>query len=61
MRKRRTGLLGSLAAGLALAGFTLAGMPPSPAEASLNGVVISELRTRGPAGGNDEFVELFNT
>lgn len=61
MRKRRTGLLGSLAAGLALAGFTLAGLPPSPAEASLNGVVISELRTRGPAGGNDEFVELFNT
>ena len=29
--------------------------------ASPNGVVISELRTRGPAGGNDEFVELFNT
>ena len=25
------------------------------------GVVISEFRTRGPLGGNDEFVELFNT
>ena len=24
------------------------------------GVVISEFRTRGPVGGNDEFVELFN-
>ena len=24
-------------------------------------VVISEFRTRGPAGGNDEFVELRNT
>ncbi len=33
----------------------------APALASPNGVVISELRTRGPAGGNDEFVELFNT
>ena len=27
---------------------------------STAGVVISEFRTRGPAGGNDEFVELFN-
>ena len=33
----------------------------APALASPNGVVISELRARGPAGGNDEFVELFNT
>lgn len=32
----------------------------APALASPNGVVISELRARGPAGGNDEFVELFN-
>lgn len=32
-----------------------------PVAASSNGVVISELRTRGPAGGNDEFVELFNS
>ncbi len=42
------GLVLSLAALL----FSLA-----PALASPNGVVISELRTRGPAGGNDEFVE----
>jgi predicted extracellular nuclease len=34
---------------------------PAPALASPNGVVISELRPRGPAGGNDEFVEIFNT
>ena len=26
-----------------------------------SGVVISEFRTRGPVGGNDEFVELFNS
>ena len=29
--------------------------------ASPSGVVISEFRFRGPTGGNDEFVELFNT
>ena len=33
----------------------------APAFASPNGVVISEFRFRGPAGGNDEFVELKNT
>lgn len=27
---------------------------------AINHVVISEFRTRGPNGGNDEFVELFN-
>ena len=32
----------------------------APAVASSNGVVISEFRFRGPAGGNDEFVELVN-
>lgn len=31
------------------------------AAAAPSGVVISELRFRGPAGGNDEFVELANT
>jgi predicted extracellular nuclease len=31
------------------------------AYASASGVVISEFRFRGPAGGNDEFVELMNT
>jgi predicted extracellular nuclease len=33
----------------------------SPAAASPNGLVISEFRFRGPAGGNDEFIELLNT
>ncbi|MEW5938704.1 MAG: hypothetical protein AB1750_03510, partial [Chloroflexota bacterium] len=32
---------------------------PMPAPDSLN-IVISEFRTRGPAGTDDEFVELFN-
>src|SRR4051794_12942194 len=45
--------------GLALAVVVLAGA--TPALTSSNGVVISELRFRGPAGGNDEFVELMNT
>src|SRR5918998_266116 len=33
----------------------------APAFASPNGVVISELRFRGPEGANDEFVEIKNT
>jgi predicted extracellular nuclease len=33
----------------------------STAFASPSGVVISEFRVRGPAGGNDEFVEIRNT
>ena len=38
------------------------GLPfASPANASASGVVISEFRFRGPIGGNDEFVELYNT
>src|SRR4051812_49456731 len=45
--------------GLALAVVVLAGA--APALTSSNGVVISEFRFRGPAGGNDEFVELMNT
>ncbi|HZE29139.1 MAG TPA: Ig-like domain-containing protein, partial [Gaiellaceae bacterium] len=32
----------------------------APAFTSSNGVVISEFRFRGPAGGNDEYVELMN-
>ncbi|MDQ3709025.1 MAG: lamin tail domain-containing protein [Actinomycetota bacterium] len=32
-----------------------------PALAAPGGVVISEFRFRGPSGGNDEFVELYNT
>ena len=45
--------------------FLIAGMlltaTAAPASASESGVVVSELRFRGPAGGNDEFVELYNT
>ena len=44
--------------GLALAVVVLAGA--APALTSSNGVVISEFRFRGPAGGNDEYVELMN-
>jgi hypothetical protein len=33
---------------------------PQPVRAISSTVVISEFRTRGPAGGNDEFIELFN-
>src|SRR5436190_9379805 len=32
----------------------------APASAVSTSVVISEFRTRGPQGGNDEFVELYN-
>jgi hypothetical protein len=32
----------------------------STAACALGHVVISELRTRGPGGGNDDFIELFN-
>ena len=46
------------AAGLATAaGFVV----PPLAAAAPSGVVISEARFRGPAGGNDEFIELLNT
>lgn len=32
----------------------------SAVRASSSSVVISEFRTRGPNGGNDEFIELYN-
>lgn len=44
---------------LILAGGVLFGA--MPASASDSGIVVSEFRFRGPAGGNDEFVELYNT
>ena len=44
---------------VALAGFAL-GVGVAPADASASGIVVSEFRTRGPAGGNDEFIELRN-
>lgn len=43
-------------AGAALGPVLLA----SPALASPNGILISEFRTTGPSGGNDEFVEIAN-
>ena len=46
-----------LPAAAVLAALTFA----APAAASPTGIVISEFRFRGPAGGNDEFVELRNT
>ncbi len=49
---------GTLAIAVALAA---AALPSAPAAASPNGVVISEFRFAGPAGGNDEFIELRNT
>jgi len=57
--RARTGTLSLLAAAAAAA--STAALAPSPAvAASPTGVVISELRVGGPAGGNDEFVELLN-
>src|SRR5436309_15827640 len=35
-------------------------LPSTVAEAASSTVVISEFRTRGPLGGNDEFIELYN-
>lgn len=50
---RRRLLVAVLAAGALMA-------LPAAAPAASTTIVISELRTRGPAGGNDEFVELRN-
>ncbi len=55
--RARTGTLSLLAAA---AGLAPALALPATAPASTSGVVISELRVGGPAGGNDEFVELLN-
>ncbi len=46
---------------LTLLCFLLTGVIDIPsARAASNTVVISEFRTRGPLGGNDEFIELYN-
>lgn len=37
--------------------YTLQDYPPT---ATASSIVISEFRTRGPSGGNDEFIELYN-
>ena len=39
---------------------TNTGTPPTPTPSAPNHIVISEFRTLGPAGANDEFVELYN-
>src|SRR5512132_2805917 len=44
---------------LLLAGV-LHGLSAPPARAVSATVVISEFRVRGPNGGNDEFIELYN-
>ncbi|HEU4324641.1 MAG TPA: lamin tail domain-containing protein [Roseiflexaceae bacterium] len=59
-RPARTGR-GPVALALALVAALLAGgLAPAPTLAVSTTIVISEFRTRGPNGGNDEFVELFN-
>lgn len=51
-----------LAASACLAAATLGpALVAGPALASPNGIVISEFRTAGPNGGNDEFVEIANS
>jgi predicted extracellular nuclease len=57
----RAGLIRAVAAVLALAAL-VANLPQTVphARAVSTSVVISEFRPRGPVGGNDEFVELFN-
>lgn len=49
-----------LVLGLVLLLATIGGAVPAVASPTGDGVVISEFRTRGTAGGNDEFVELRN-
>ncbi|CAN5709428.1 hypothetical protein BH20ACT23_BH20ACT23_27230 [soil metagenome] len=53
-------LMVRIGAGLATA-LVAGSLLVAPAAASPNGLVISEFRFRGPAGGNDEFIELLNT
>ena len=50
----------AIASGLVLS-LVILTMSLAPALASPNGIVVSELRFRGPSGANDEFVELRNT
>ena len=45
---------------VALVSVTSISRMPSLSARSVSGVVISEYRFRGPASGNDEFIELFN-
>ena len=50
-------VVSALTLGLAAATAFVA---PAAVRASSGTVVISEFRARGPAGGNDEFVEIYN-
>jgi uncharacterized protein len=54
--RSRIALLGALCACVVLVGGSIADL----AAASAQGVVISEFRVRGPNGGSDEFIELYN-
>ena len=51
---------GRIVAGALCALVVLVGGAAAETAASAQGVVISEFRTRGPLGGNDEFIELYN-
>src|SRR5688572_9222804 len=54
MRRRIAGLL------VVATAATAWGAVPASAQVGSTTVVISEFRARGPAGGNDEFIELRN-
>jgi hypothetical protein len=49
-----------LAAWVLIVPIFLCSLFPTPGQAVSSSVVISEFRTRGPNGGNDEFIELHN-
>src|SRR5688572_25725288 len=51
-------LISALCGGLAMPMLTPVSAAPQM-QAATN-IVISEFRTRGPGGGNDEFIELYN-
>ena len=51
---------GRIVLGALCALIVLVGGAAAETTASAQGVVISEFRTRGPLGGNDEFIELYN-
>ncbi|MBP7687568.1 MAG: lamin tail domain-containing protein [Thermoflexales bacterium] len=56
--KRNWLLTLTIATAMAMVGFAIAAV--TPASAISTNIVIGEFRTRGPAGGNDEFIELYN-
>ncbi|HEY5973197.1 MAG TPA: lamin tail domain-containing protein, partial [Geobacteraceae bacterium] len=54
-------LLAGVCAALAAPAFYASSAPASQLAASPSGVVISEFRARGPDGGADELIELYNS